>query len=78
LPESARAILRLLIDTFSALEVQIKELDGEINRRSTADPAARRLMTIQAWVRLLPPPSRHLCQRPGASEPDAISPLGWG
>jgi len=46
LPESARAILKLLIDTFSALETQIKELDAEINRRSKADPVARRLMTI--------------------------------
>jgi transposase len=46
LPESARVILRLLIDTFAALESQIKELDAEINRRSKADPVARRLMTI--------------------------------
>jgi Transposase len=46
LPERARVILRLLIDTFSALEMQIKELDGEINRRSRADPVARRQMTI--------------------------------
>ena len=37
---------KLLIDTFTALEAQIKELDGEINRRSKADPVARRLMTI--------------------------------
>src|SRR5262249_12798834 len=46
LPERARVVLRLLIATFAALEVQIKELDGEINRRSRADPVARRLMTI--------------------------------
>jgi len=46
LPESARVVLRLLIDTFTALGAQIKELDGEINRRSRADPVARRLMTI--------------------------------
>jgi transposase len=46
LPESARMVLRLLINTFTALEAQIKELDGEINRRSRADPVARRLMTI--------------------------------
>jgi hypothetical protein len=31
-------VLRLLIDTFTALEAQIKELDGEINRRSRAVP----------------------------------------
>ncbi len=36
----------LLVDTFTALEKQITELDAEINRRSKADPTARRLMTI--------------------------------
>ena len=46
LPDNARTILKLLIDTFTALEAQIHELDGEINRRSKADPVARRLMTI--------------------------------
>src|SRR5262249_37878192 len=46
LPESARLVLKLLIDIFTALEGQIAELDGEINRRSKADPTARRLMTI--------------------------------
>src|ERR1700704_6015512 len=46
LPESVRTILKLLVDTFTALEGQIAELDAEINRRSKADPTARRLMTI--------------------------------
>jgi transposase len=46
LPDSARAILKILIDTFTALEAQIKELDAEINKRSKADRVARRLMTI--------------------------------
>jgi transposase len=46
LPESARGVLKLLIDIFTALEAQIAELDTEINRRSKADPTARRLMTI--------------------------------
>ncbi len=46
LPESARVVLKLLVDTFTALEGQIAELDGEIKRRSKADPTARRLMTI--------------------------------
>lgn len=45
-PESARTILRILVETFTALEEQIKQLDGEINRRSKADLVARRLMTI--------------------------------
>ena len=46
LPESARAILRLLVDSFAALEAQIAVLDAEIDRRAKADPVARRLMTI--------------------------------
>ena len=46
LPEGVRVILKLLVDTFTALEAQIAELDAEINRRSKADPTARRLMTI--------------------------------
>ena len=46
LPDTARTILKILIGTFTALESQIKELDGEINRRSKKDAVARRLMTI--------------------------------
>ena len=46
LPEGARVILRLLVDTFTALDSQIATLDAEINQRSKADPRARRLMTI--------------------------------
>jgi len=46
LPDSARAILKLLIATLGALDVQIKELDVEVRRRSKEDPVARRLMTI--------------------------------
>ena len=46
LPDSARVILKLLVDTFTALEAQITALDGEISRRSKSDPTARRLMTI--------------------------------
>ena len=45
-PESARAILKVLITTFNALDAQIRELDVEINRRSKTDPVAGRLMTI--------------------------------
>ena len=41
-----RIILKLLVDTFTALDGQITALDAEINRRSKADPTARRLMTI--------------------------------
>ena len=46
LPGSVRIILKLLVDTFTALEAQIAELDAEISQRSKADPTARRLMTI--------------------------------
>ena len=46
MPESARTILKILIETFTALEVQIKQLDVEINRRAKEDAVARRLMTI--------------------------------
>src|SRR6476620_10490504 len=46
LPDSVRVILKLLIDTFTALEAQIAVLDAEINQRSKSDPTARRLMTI--------------------------------
>src|SRR5215472_11836333 len=46
LPDGVRTILKLLVDTFTALEAQIATLDTEINRRSKSDPTARRLMTI--------------------------------
>ena len=46
LPDSVRIILKLLVDTFTALEAQIATLDAEINQRSKSDPTARRLMTI--------------------------------
>ena len=46
LPDSVRVILKLLVDTFTALEAQITVLDAEINQRSKSDPTARRLMTI--------------------------------
>src|SRR5215208_2030223 len=45
-PESARAVLNVLIGTFQALEAQIQALDAEIIQRAKADPVARRLMTI--------------------------------
>ena len=49
LPDRVRVILKLLVDTFTALEAQITVLDAEINQRSKSDPTARRLMTIPAW-----------------------------
>lgn len=46
LPESARAVLAVLVGTYTALDAQILELDAEITRRAKADPVARRLMAI--------------------------------
>jgi transposase len=46
LPDSVRAILKLRVDTFTALEAQITTLDAEIDQRSKSDPMACRLMTI--------------------------------
>ena len=41
LPDSVRVILKLLVDTFTALEAQITALYAEINQRSKSDPTAR-------------------------------------
>ena len=71
LPESARTILKVLIDTFNALEIQIRTLDIEITRRSKVDPVAQRLMTIPgigpitatAILALVPAPANFGCGR---------------
>ena len=46
LPEIARPILQILIDTLHRLDEQIALLDREIAQRARADETARRLMTI--------------------------------
>lgn len=46
LPESARAVFKVLIATLRSLEENIAVLDIEIKRRSKEDAVARRLMTI--------------------------------
>lgn len=46
LPESARAILTVLVATLKTLEENTAILDAEISRRSKEDPVARRLVTI--------------------------------
>ena len=46
LPESARAVLKVLVATLTSLEQNIAALDVEINRRSKEDAIARRLLTI--------------------------------
>ena len=64
LPETARAVFLVMIDTIRALDERIAGLDREIVRRAKADPTARRLMTIPgigpitatALIALAPPP----------------------
>jgi len=64
LPESARAVFLVMIDSIRALDERIAGLDREIARRAKADPVARRLMTIPgigpitatALTALAPPP----------------------
>ena len=46
LPENARAVLTVLVGTYTALEAQVRALDAEIAKRAKADPVARRLMTV--------------------------------
>jgi len=46
LPDTARAILAVLIDQLRDFEERISLLDREIARRAKEDPVARRLMTI--------------------------------
>src|SRR3712207_1071226 len=50
LPESARAVLGVLISTFKALGEQLEMLDAEIAHRSKADPVALRLKIGRAHV----------------------------
>jgi transposase len=46
IPEIARPILQILIDTLHRLDEQIALLDHEVAQRAKADETARRLMTI--------------------------------
>ena len=46
LPEIARPVLQILIDTLHRLDEQIALLDREVAQRAKADETARRLMTI--------------------------------
>ena len=64
LPESARAVFKVLIDSLKLVDTQIAGLEAEIARRSREDPIARRLMTLPgigpitatAITALAPPP----------------------
>ena len=46
IPELARPILQMLIETLRGLDEQIARLDREVSERAKADETARRLMTI--------------------------------
>ena len=46
LPDTARPVIDLMIDTLQALSDQISVLDAEIAVRATSDPDAKRLQTI--------------------------------
>ena len=46
LPEAARVVLNLLIETLQVLETKVKAFDTEIARRAREDEQARRLATI--------------------------------
>jgi transposase len=65
LPEIARPILQILIDTLHRLDEQIELLDREVAQRAKADETARRLMTIPGVgpvtavaLTALPPPAQ--------------------
>ena len=73
LPDSVRVILKLLVDTFTALEAQIAVLNAEINQRSKSDPTARRLMTIPGVGPIASTAITRSCPRPRDFGPDAIS-----
>jgi transposase len=46
IPELARSILQMLIETLRGLDEQIARLDHEITQRAKENEVARRLMTI--------------------------------
>lgn len=46
LPQAARAVFAIMVETFKALDERIRQLDAEIARRAKEDEAARRLMSI--------------------------------
>jgi transposase len=71
IPELARPILRMLVETLHRLDEQIAGLDREVARRAKEDETARRLMTIPgvgpvtavALAALAPPAETFRCGR---------------
>lgn len=46
LPQAARAVFAIMVETLKALDERIRQLDAEIARRAKEDKAARRLMSV--------------------------------
>ncbi|CAN7687532.1 IS110 family transposase [Phyllobacterium sp. LjRoot231] len=46
LPQAARAVFAILVETLRALDERVRQLDAEIARRAKEDEAARRLMSV--------------------------------
>jgi transposase len=77
IPELARPILQMLIETLRGLDEQIARLDHEIVERAKEDETARRLMTIPGlgpvtWL------WRHSPHRPRRSSAGGTLPPGSG
>ena len=77
-PESARAILKVLISTLKGLETQIEAMDAEITQRAKADPVARRLMTIPGIGPIAATAITALVPAPEGFRPGGTSPPGSG
>jgi transposase len=78
LPESARAVFLVMIDSIRALDERVAGLDREIARRAKADPVAQRLMTIPGIGPITPTALIALAPPLRASARAATSPRGWG
>jgi transposase len=71
IPELARPVLQMLVDTLRHLDKQVADLDLEVSQRATEDATARRLMTIPgvgpvtavALAALAPPGETFKCGR---------------
>ena len=71
IPELARPVLQMLVDTLRRLDKQVADLDREVSQRATENETARRLMTIPgvgpvtavALAALAPPAETFKCGR---------------
>jgi transposase len=71
IPELARPVLQMLVDTLRHLDKQVADLDLEVSQRATENETARRLMTIPgvgpvtavALAALAPPAETFKCGR---------------